>query len=103
MPSALDRPYDGPAVRHALVAAYARTRISDVVRAVAEDALDPGLSDVSPWNDEPAFDDDLNRLVADIARATDELLAEGLVELLGSASPRVVGRLAAARRGSGHA
>jgi hypothetical protein len=111
MPPVLDRrsdsnvraaAFDGPAVSRHLAAAYARERIADVVRAVAEDALDPALSDISPWNDEPAFEDDLNRLVAEIAGATNGLLADGLADLLGSAPPRVVGRLATAGRWPDH-
>jgi hypothetical protein len=77
-----------------LDAAYARERIAEVVRAVAEDAIDPGPTDEHPWDDEPGFANDLNLVSAEIAGMTRGLLVERLADLLGSAPPRVADRLA---------
>ncbi len=86
------------AMTRILDAAYARQRIEDVIRAVAEDALNPGRSDALPWRDETAFDDELGAVVREIAAAANVLLTTRLTDLLGSAPPRVVERLAAAPR-----
>ncbi len=86
------------AVTRILAAAYARERIEDAVRAVAEDALNPGRSDALPWRDEAAFDAELDAVVREIAAATTVLLTSRLTSLLETAPPRVVERLAAAQR-----
>jgi hypothetical protein len=86
------------AVTRILEAAYARERIEDVIRAVAEDALNPGRSDVLPWRDEAAFDHDLEAVVREIAAAANVLLTSRLTDLLESAPPRVAERLAATPR-----
>lgn len=80
-------------VTRILEAAYARERIEDVVRAVAEDALNPGRSDVLPWHDEAQFEDDLDRAIREIAAAANVLLAARLTDLIDTAPPRLVGRL----------
>jgi hypothetical protein len=86
------------AVTRILDAAYARQRIEDVIRAVAEDALNPGRSDVLPWRDEAAFDAELDAVVHEIATAANVLLTSRLANLLDTAPPRVAERLAAAPR-----
>ena len=87
-------------VTRILEAAYARERLEDVVRAVAEDALNPWRSDVLPWHDEAQFEDDLDRAVREIAGAANVLLAARLADLIESAPPRVAGRLASVPRWS---
>ena len=89
---------DRLAITRILDAAYARERIEDVIRAVAEDALNPGRSDALPWHDEAAFEDDLGRAVREIAAATNVLLVARLTDLLESAPPRVVVRLGSVPR-----
>jgi len=91
---------DSRNVTRILGAAYARERLEDVIKAVAEDALNPGRSDVLPWHDEAGFEDDLDKAVREIADAANMLLAERLTDLLDSAPPRVVGRLASVQRWS---
>jgi hypothetical protein len=91
-------PSDGRPVTRILEAAYARERLEDVIRAVAEDALNPGRDDSLPWRDEAAFGDDLDRAINDIAAAANLLLAERLTDLIESAPPRVAGRLASVPR-----
>ena len=91
-------PSDGRPVTRILEAAYARERLEDVIRAVAEDALNPGRDDRLPWRDEAAFGDDLDRAINDIAAAANLLLAERLTDLIESAPPRVAGRLASVPR-----
>jgi hypothetical protein len=91
-------PSDGRPVSRILEAAYARERLEDVIRAVAEDALNPGRDDSLPWRDEAAFGDDLDRAINDIAAAANLLLAERLTDLIESAPPRVAGRLASVPR-----
>jgi hypothetical protein len=85
-------------VTRILEAAYARERLEDVIRAVAEDALNAGRHDVLPWHDEASFSDDLDRAIHDIAAAANVLLAERIADLIDSAPPRVVGRLASVPR-----
>ena len=86
-----------------LEAAYARERLEDAIRAVAEDALNPTRSDALPWHDEAQFVNDLDEVVREIAAAANVLLAARLVDLIESAPPRVAGRLASAPRWSEHA
>jgi hypothetical protein len=86
------------AVTRILEAAYARQRIEDVIRAVAEDALSPGRSDTLPWRDESAFDDEFEAMIREIAAAANVLLTSRLTTLVETAPPRVVDRLAAAQR-----
>jgi hypothetical protein len=81
-----------------LDAAYARQRIEEVIRAVAEDALVPCRVDVLPWHDEAHFEDDLHDAVVEIAATANALLAERLSDLMESAPPALAGRLAAAPR-----
>lgn len=89
---------DGGDVARSLHAAYARQRIEEVIRAVAEDALIPCRVGVLPWHDETRFEDDLREAVQEIADAANAKLAECLTDLLDSAPPRLAGRLAAAPR-----
>lgn len=88
---------DGRRLTRSLHAAYARERIEEVVRAVAEDALSPGRVDLVPWHDEVRFEDDLHEAVREIADAANGLLAERLASLLESAPPRLAGRLASSK------
>jgi len=97
------RSIDPRAAARLLSSAYARARIADVILAAAEDALDPGRSDPRPWAGEPAFEADLLRAVDEIAAAADSLLAERLTELIATAPPLVVRRLAAVRPWPEHA
>jgi len=85
-------------VARLLVTVYARERLEDAIRAVAEDALVPSRPDVLPWHDDAAFDDDLDKAVRDIAASANLLLAERLEDLLASAPPRVVGRMSSVPR-----
>jgi hypothetical protein len=89
---------DSGSVARLLVTVYARERLEDAIRAVAEDALSPSRPDVLPWHDEATFDDDLDRAVRDIAASANLLLAERLEDLLASAPPSVVGRMASVPR-----
>jgi hypothetical protein len=89
---------DIKAVPRALYAAYARERLAEVIRAIAEDALSPNPTDVLPWRDEPGFDADLRRAVDEITESTTVLLTSALSDLLETASPRLVGRLVATTR-----
>ena len=89
---------DDRAVIRGLDAAYARQRIEEVIRAVAEDALIPCRVDVPPWHDEAHFEDGFRDAVVEIATTAHTLLAERLSELLESAPPALAGRLAAAPR-----
>jgi len=91
-------PANGRTVTRLLDAAYARERIEDVIRAIAEDALDPCRTGVLPWHDEPGFEDDLSAAVREIAAAAHVLLASRMVDLVDSAPPRVAGRLASVPR-----
>ena len=89
---------DSHEVIRGLDAAYARQRIEEVIRAVAEDALVPCRVDVLPWHDEASFEDDLRDAVKEIAETANALLVERLSDLLDSAPPALAGRLAAAPR-----
>jgi hypothetical protein len=85
-------------VRRNLRAVYARERIQEVVRALAEDALDPNGRDVSPWADDARFDDDLGHAIDEVTDAAHDLLAERLADLLQAAPPRLAGRLTVSPR-----
>jgi hypothetical protein len=87
----------GSPLTRELDAVYARDRIEEVIRAVVEDALSPGL-DVLPWRDEVRFETDLREAIREITETTDRLLAERLTSLLEKASPALVGRIASAPR-----
>jgi hypothetical protein len=89
---------DGRPLTRILEAAYARERLEEVIRAVAEDALHRGRSEVLPWHDEAAFADDLDRAIREIAAAANVLLAARLADLIESAPPRVAERLASVPR-----
>ena len=89
---------DSGSVARLLVSVYARERLVDVIRGVAEDALSPSMADDVPWNAEAAFDDDLARAVQDIAASANLLLAERLSELLETAPPSVRGRMSSVPR-----
>jgi hypothetical protein len=89
---------DVRAVPRALYAAYARERLAEVIRAIAEDALNPNPTDVMPWHDEAEFDADLRRAVDEITEATTVMLTSALADLLETAPPRLVGRLATTPR-----
>ena len=90
-------------VARGLRAAYARERLEDVIRAIAEDALSPSQSDLLPWRDETLFEADLRAAVADVTDATTILLVRRLTDVMDSAPPKLVGRLAAAPRFSDQA
>lgn len=94
---------DVGAVVRGLHGAYARERLEEVIRAIVEDALSPSPADVLPWHDEARFEDDLREAVLEITDATNVLLTERLVDLLESAPPRLMGRLASAPRYSDQA
>ena len=89
---------DSGSVARLLVTVYARERLEDAIRAVAEDALSPTRPDVRPWRAEAAFDDDFDRAVRDIAASANLMLVERLEDLLASAPPSVVGRMASVPR-----
>ena len=93
-----DAPIDARAVTRLLVAVYARERVEEAIRAIAEDALSPGRPDLLSWHDEAGFDDDLGKAVRDIAASANLMLAERLEGLLASAPPSVVGRMTSAPR-----
>lgn len=80
-----------------LHAAYARERIEEVVRAIAEDALNPSTVEFVPWHDEGHFEDELHEAVREIADTANGLLAARLATLLESAPPRLAVRLASAK------
>ena len=89
---------DAAAVVRSLNGAYSRERLEEVIRAIAEDALSPSTTDILPWHDESRFEDDLREAVREITDATNGLLTERLTDLLDSAPPRLIGRLASAPR-----
>jgi hypothetical protein len=80
-----------------LVTVYARERIEDAIRAVAEDAISPSRPDL-PWHAESGFDDALAAAVRDIAASTNVLLIERLEALLETAPPSVRGRMSSVPR-----
>ena len=59
---------------------------------------DANLTDDLPWRHEAAFDADLRRAVYEITEATTILLTAALSDLLETAPPRLVGRLASTSR-----
>ena len=81
-----------------LQAAYARARLEEAIRAIAEDALDPGRADNPPWSDDARFEHDLRAVIVEIAESANDQLAERLIDLLDGAPPRLVARLASAPR-----
>ena len=89
---------DSAAIARLLVNVYARERIEDAIRAVAEDALGPGRPDVRPWHADAALDDQLALAARDIAASANLLLAERLAAMLATAPPSVVGRLSSVPR-----
>jgi hypothetical protein len=108
MPALADRPSNATTVgtdpvARGLRAAYARERLEEVIRAIAEDALSPSHRDSLPWRDETLFEADLRAAVADVTDATTILLVRRLTDVLDSAPPTLVGRLAAAPRFSDQA
>jgi hypothetical protein len=94
---------DAGAVVRGLNGAYARERLEEVIRAIAEDALSPTPVDILPWHDEARFEDDLREAVREITDTTNGLLTERLTDLLESAPPRLVVRLASTPRFSDQA
>ncbi len=103
MPALADRssgatPAGRVSVARGLHAAYARERLEEVIRAIVEDALSPSQTDLLPWRDETLFEDELGAAVRDITDATNVLLVARLTDLLDTAPPTLVGRLAAAPR-----
>ena len=86
-----------------LRAAYARERLEEVIRAIAEDALSPSHTDTLPWRDETLFEADLRAAVTEVTEATTVLLFRRLTDVMDSAPPTLVGRLAAAPRFSDQA
>ena len=89
---------DNGSVAKLLVTVYARERLEDVIRGVAEDALSPSTAADAPWDAEASFDDDLARAVRDIAASANLLLVERLSELLETAPPSVRGRMSSVPR-----
>ncbi len=67
---------------------YARERLEDAIRAVAEDVMSPSRPTSSRGTHETAFDDDLDRVLRDIAASAYLLLAERLR----TSSPRAAER-----------
>ena len=99
MPTTIDH----ASVARGLDAAYARQRLEEVIRGIAEDALSPSDTDLLPWREESLFEADLRAAVAEVAEATTVLLVGRLTDVMDAAPPRLVGRLAAAPRFSDHA
>jgi hypothetical protein len=89
--------HDDLKVTRSLDAAYARERIEEVVRAVAEDALGPVEVDVVPRRDDTPFESDLRDAVREIADTANGLLAQRLASLLETDPPGLAVRLASAR------
>lgn len=86
-----------------LRAAYARERLEEVIRAIAEDALSPNHSDLLPWRDDVLFEADLRAAVTEVTEATTVLLVRRLTDVMDSAPPTLVGRLATGPRFTDHA
>ena len=84
---------DGTAMERSLDAAYARGRLEEVIRAVAEDALNPSAFAVLR-QEEARFEDALRDAVEEIAQTARVLLAVRLTDLMDTAPPRLAGRLA---------
>ena len=89
---------EGTAVARGLDAAFARARLEDVIRAIAEDALDPGHTDSPTWRDDAVFEGDLRAIALEIAESANDQLIERLTDLLDGAPPRLVARLTAGPR-----
>jgi hypothetical protein len=89
---------EADAVTRGLRAAYARSRLEEAIRAIAEDALDPGQIDSPSLSDDARFEDDLLTVVREIAELANDELAGRLTDLLDAAPPRLVARLASAPR-----
>lgn len=89
---------DRNVVVRGLQAAYARARLEEAIRAIAEDALDPGRADSPPWSDDARFERDLRAVIVEIAELANDELAERLIDLLDGAQPTLVARLASAPR-----
>lgn len=106
MPSLTGQPYDTGLPRSAtdesviersLAAVYARARLEEVIRAVAEDALDPSRSDAL-WHGESGYEAALREAAEELAEATAALLAARLTDLMETAPPRLAGRLTSVPR-----
>jgi hypothetical protein len=89
---------DSGFISRLLVTVYARERLEEAIRAVAEDALSPSRPDLMPWHGEAAFDDEVGQAVRDIAASANGQLIERLTALLESAPPNVVDRMASGPR-----
>jgi hypothetical protein len=81
-----------------LVTVYARERLEDAIRAVAEDALSSSRPDSLPWHAESGFNDELGAVVREIAASANVLLVERLEALLETAPPSVRGRMSSVPR-----
>jgi len=92
------RSTENVSVSRMLVTVYARERLEDAIRAVAEDAISPSRPDGLTWHAEAGFDDELGAAVRDIAASTNRLLAEALESLLETAPPSVRGRISSVPR-----
>ena len=88
----------GVTVSRMLVTVYARERLEDAIRAVAEDAISHDRPEGSPWHADAEFDDELGAAVRDIASAANLQLIEKLELLLESAPPSVRGRMSSVPR-----
>jgi hypothetical protein len=88
---------DEDRIRRSMHGAYARERIEEVIRAVAEDSLIPGRIDAMPWHDESRFEAELREAVREVADVADTLLEARLAGMLGTAPSRLTHRLASAR------
>ena len=85
-------------VSRMLVTVYARERLEDAIRAVAEDAISHDRPDGQPWHADAGFDDELGAAVRDIAAAANLQLIEKLEVLLETAPPSVRGRMSSVPR-----
>ena len=86
------------AISRMLVTVYARERLEDAIRAVAEDALSPSRPDGLPWHADSGFDDELGAAVREIAASANLQLVEHLEALLEIAPPSVRGRMTSVPR-----
>ena len=88
----------GVSISRMLVTVYARERLEDAIRAVAEDAISHDRADGLPWHADAGFDDELGAAVRDIAAAVNVQLTEKLEVLLETAPPSVRGRMSSVPR-----
>lgn len=85
-------------VSRMLVTVYARERLEDAIRAVAEDAIGHDGPEGLPWHADTGFDDQLGIAIREIAAAANLQLIERLELLLETAPPSVRGRMSSVPR-----